>query len=977
MMERTILQYILIVILFIILPLNGIANNSAISSQSKRPNVLFIAIDDMNDWTTLFDKNNPIKTPNLIRLAERGCFFSQAYCVTPACAPSRAAIMSGLNPTTTGFYENIKGAFRIFLPDAVSLSEYFSDYGYSTWGGGKIYHPSHRGNEETDRSFQEFYPLIERWKSQEGELISGLSLPFWADFGVTTETMGDEFTVSEAKRIIQNPGQEPAFIAVGIFRPHLPHYAHPEDFANYPIESIAMPSMPWGDLEDVPEAGKIMAHREINRLKANLEQPAGSRGSLEHLVQSYQASSTFADKMIGEILDALDSSGKADNTIIVLWSDHGYHLGDKESISKFTLWEKANHVPFIIVAPGIIRPWTVRHSPVSLVNIYPTLLELAGLPPRNDLDGISLVPLMKNPDKKWDIPAITTMGRGNHAIRMNKWRYIQYYDGSEELYDTENDPWNTINLANNDKYHEIVKDLRGYLPKNEAPVPAAYGNSYKAPGRLENSEKNTLKNRPNIIFFMADDLGIGDTQVYHPGSCVETPNINRLAENGITFTAAHTPSAVCTPTRYGVLTGRYPWRDRAGGVAHGITDPLIKANQPTVAGFLKKQGYRTALFGKWHVGIRYAGDYMVIPPMVVDKMPDFSGPIVDGPLDHGFDYFFGVNGNFTKPHHADFFIENRRVLDNERILAKEEIHPGLNKIVSGYRSESWKPEELTRKVTEKAIGFINDHVTKYKNQPFYIHYVPNAIHAPFTPNDSLFGKAVKGTGGTCKDRGELIKEIDIMLGTLINCLGKHNILENTLIVFTSDNGAMPDPVSFSNGHLPNGHLSGCKGMILEGGTRVPYIVSYPAKLKSTGVENDVRIGLTDWFGSVIGLISGEYSTYKELIDSEDLSGLYLGETIPERSRALITDGGNKPIGQIKPHPITEGGRKSFHAVYKDNMKLIINKSTEIPEYLFDLKNDPGEHSNLIGEHPDLISELYAQYKNTVESVSERTTLQVP
>jgi arylsulfatase A-like enzyme len=316
------------------------------------------------------------------------------------------------------------------------------------------------------------------------KMISTLEqLPAWADFGENSDTMGDIYTVSAAQQRLGNLPLAPAFTAIGIFRPHLPHYAPPENFSRYPREKVKLPPNPAGDFNDIPGPGEIMAHREYFRLEASLEKPSGAQGSLEHHIQSYQASSDFADEMVGRILDALTASGRAENTIIVLWADHGYHLGDKESICKFTLWEKSNHVPFIIVAPGVTRPGSRCDTPVSLINIYPTLVELAGLPEKEGLDGISLVPLLKDPETEWPHPAITTMGRGNHAVRKEQWRYIRYHDGSEELYDVLKDPWNIDNLIGMPAYDEVAGQLSKYLPAREVPVPGLYEERfYRAPG---------------------------------------------------------------------------------------------------------------------------------------------------------------------------------------------------------------------------------------------------------------------------------------------------------------------------------------------------------------------------------------------------------------------------------------------------------------------------------------------------------------
>lgn len=447
-------------------------------SEGKKPNVLFIAIDDMNDWTTLFDKNNPIKTPNLERLARRGVFFRRAYCAAPACNPSRAAIMTGLRPTTSGIYHN-GDPFRDILPDAVTIPRYFEQNGYVTKGAGKIFHHggSPRGDDPAGKSFREFLKLLptrapkSNYNGYTPEMpgVGGLAKTAW-DWGEHTQKMIDIDTVEWIENIMDQMQDSPMFIAAGIFKPHLPFYAPPDIFKRYPIDETTIPPMPENDLDDVSKVAKTMAHREFFIYSNVTRQLPGSPGSIRRMVQCYQASADFADKMVGRLIDKLDATGKADNTIIVLWADHGYHLGDKESCVKFTLWEKANHVPLIIVAPGVSKPGARCDRPVGLIDIYPTLVELAGLPKKKGLDGKSLVPLLKEPGTAWDHPAIMTMGRGNHAVRTERWRYIRYNEGSEELYDHQKDPWEWTNLASNPEYSKIIAALSKHLPKKEAPL---------------------------------------------------------------------------------------------------------------------------------------------------------------------------------------------------------------------------------------------------------------------------------------------------------------------------------------------------------------------------------------------------------------------------------------------------------------------------------------------------------------------------
>ena len=209
-----------------------------------------------------------------------------------------------------------------------------------------------------------------------------------------------------------------------------------------------------------------MAHSEHFIFSNPTAKPENDPGSLKKMIQCYQASADFCDQMVGRLLDKLDETGRADNTIIILWADHGYHLGDKESCVKFTLWEKANRVPFIIVAPGITKPGSRCNRPVSLLDIYPTLVELAQLEPKKDLDGKSLVLLLNDPTQKWH-PALMTMGRGNHAVRSDRWRYIRYRDGSEELYDHSKDPWEWTNLASQGQYARVIDEHKKWLPTKE------------------------------------------------------------------------------------------------------------------------------------------------------------------------------------------------------------------------------------------------------------------------------------------------------------------------------------------------------------------------------------------------------------------------------------------------------------------------------------------------------------------------------
>jgi arylsulfatase A-like enzyme len=433
--------------------------------------ILFIAVDDLNTWSKLYDPSFPIEMPNLERLASHGALFTRAYCAAPACAPSRAAVLSGQRPTTSGLYNN-PDKLEKHHRDTVFLPQWFKQHGYRTWGVGKILHgePLHAGD-PTRPIFEQFTKkqVIFPAEKLHGPTTGSGKTPVF-DWGEMTGPLGDDRTIDLAVDRIKNARKTnapPVFQAVGISSPHLPHFARPEHFARYPGENLVLPPMPEDDFDDIPAAGLAMADFQKSWNQHLFDaRDAGDPAPLAKLVQSYQAAATYGDEMLGRLLDAFDSTGRADETVIVLWSDHGYHLGDKDSVVKFTLWEMACRVPLVIVAPGVTEPGTRIETPVSLVDLYPTLVELAGLPKKPGLDGETLLPLLKNPKAARETPAITTFLQGNHAVVTKDWRYIRYADGSEELYRA-GDVWNHENLADDPELAPIIATLRKHLPADE------------------------------------------------------------------------------------------------------------------------------------------------------------------------------------------------------------------------------------------------------------------------------------------------------------------------------------------------------------------------------------------------------------------------------------------------------------------------------------------------------------------------------
>jgi arylsulfatase A-like enzyme len=436
-------------------------------ARGSRPHILFVAIDDLNDWIGCLGGHPDVRTPNLDRLAARGVLFTHAYCAAPLCNPSRAALMTGLRPSTSGVYDNNQPPRRSpVLANAVSLTQHFMAHGYRVMGTGKIYH----GAFPDPPSWQEYFPSQQQNKPPDPvpEKLPANGIPDtghfdWGPLRLPESRMGDCQVVEWASRQLQKKHDRPFFLACGIFRPHLPWYVPQKYFDLYPLSRITLPAIKEDDLDDVPPIGRRYARPDGDHRKVIEHQ------QWRQAVQAYLASISFADARVGELIDALDRSPYVKDTIVVLWSDHGWHLGQKLHWRKFALWEEATRNVLMMVAPGVTRPGGRCPRTVSLMDIYPTLAELCGLPRRQELEGASLAPLLHDPAAPWDRPAVTTYHRNNHAVRSERWRYIRYSDGLEELYDEASDPLEWNNLAGRKEYAEVQTELARWLPSVNAP----------------------------------------------------------------------------------------------------------------------------------------------------------------------------------------------------------------------------------------------------------------------------------------------------------------------------------------------------------------------------------------------------------------------------------------------------------------------------------------------------------------------------
>ena len=430
-------------------------------TKSKKYNVLFIAVDDLNDWVGFLDGNPQTLTPNMDRLAKQSMVFERAYCAASVCNPSRAAIMSGLKPSTTKIYGNTDKAFASpVFKNTTMLPQYFANNGYETYSRGKIYHTPAIGK-ETWSNWENVTGNYGQAKKVEGYLSNGIPVGEidehmdWAATNQKTEETPDFLNAKWAAGMLEKGFDKPFFLACGIFRPHLEWNVPKEFYDKFPLDKIVLPTVLENDLDDVGEQAK--PSKDYLAIK--------KYGKQKEAVQAYLACVNYADYCIGQMLDALEKSKYKDNTIVVLWGDHGWHLGEKLRYKKFTLWEEACRVPLIIKAPNVTKAGSRTGRTVNLLDLYPTLVELTGLPKNQKNEGVSIVPLLKNSKKEWNYPSLTQMGEGRNTIRTEKWRYIRYKDNTEELYNHEVDALEWVNLANKPEYAIIKNELEKELSK--------------------------------------------------------------------------------------------------------------------------------------------------------------------------------------------------------------------------------------------------------------------------------------------------------------------------------------------------------------------------------------------------------------------------------------------------------------------------------------------------------------------------------
>ena len=934
------------------------------AAHAKQPNVLFLAVDDMNDWIGSLGATPRAITPNLDKLAARGVNFSNAHTPGVYCAPARAAIFSGQYASTTGCYRS--SDYFTDHPEIEGLPLSFSKAGYTTLGVGKLYH--HMPGSIDVRGWDEFYLRkpsqrkegwsLDNWTEEtpfpdpfpasvfnKGKEIKGGLFLEWAGLpNDKEEEMADTIRVNWAAEQLGNKHDKPFFLACGIYAPHFPNYCPQKYFDLYERDKIELPPIKVDDLEDLPER---MKRAKTARSKIHKELEA--KGAVKDAIHGYLACMSYADAMMGRVLNALEKSPYADNTIVVLWSDHGYHHGEKYDWGKHTLWERTSNVPFIWAGPGV-KKGVVTDVTASLIDMYPTFVEMCGLPrPHQKLEGTSLASTLEKPEVAKDRDVyLPYMAPGEYAIINKDWRYISYGDDGEELYDLKSDPNEWNNLAENPNYEDTKRLLRNSAPKKFAPAAPKRtigkdliieGETFRwrkedekvAPKKTAQSGRKK-GNKRNVLLIVCDDL---NTHVSPSGyDHIKTPTLANFASNAMTFNRAFCQYPVCGPSRASFLNGLYP---QSSGVIDNKAD--IRQTRPgtlSMPQFFKENGYWTGSVGKvfhsprhehgeiaWNEFHRFNNDEL---PVVAEARKKFEAE----------------NGSVELP-------KNRKAWRTLEKKAKSKLDAqtppgyGPSGLIEEQHKDGKNARTVARWLKEKpngkkpffiTCGIQKPHVPFLAPQKYFDLYpLESIVYTPEKANlwDKIPRRAIntrfKEFGfEEAKENDALRREymqayhacvsfIDAQIKIVFDSLKASGEWENTIVIFTSDHGY----------HLGDHFLWG-KVTLFDIGAKVPFIVHAPGLTKA-GTRSEAMVELIDIYPTLAQLTG--------LTPPGHLQGASLRPLLDHPERL-----GKKNYA----YSIVTRGKEMGYALR--NQRWRYGKWPD-GEELYNLTNDPEEKNNLV------------------------------
>jgi arylsulfatase A-like enzyme len=872
---------------------------------AEKRNVLFLVADDLNVGFSTYG-HPQVKTPHLDRLGKMGTRFDRAYCNYPVCNASRTSFLSGRLPRTTQVVGNGVDPRVVLGADFQFLPEHFKAQGYFTAGIGKITHTpeflnSIRWDVVTDpqydaKLFTETNARVLRTQPDEAH--------------------PDGITARLVARLMEEHRAGPFFIGAGFHRPHNPLIAPQKYFDLYPLDQIDVPT--GTTPPDIPEMARPPFY-----------DAALPTDEARKRIQAYYACVTFLDAQIGVLLEAMDRLDLWRSTVVVFLSDNGYHLGQHGGFwGKMSLMDQSARVPLIICAPEVSGGPCARV--VSLVDVFPTVTELCGLPLPTGLDGRSLTPLLRDPATPWDHPARSVAIRGEkregqldlgRSVHTEQHTFIQWPDGSRQLYDEVADPAQTRNLAVDPAHDGLVARLQAaLLPEDRIPAHRGIGHGEDSADKKAKKEKKRQKmddraapqaaapstepkdpRPPNVVVILADDLGYNDLSI-HGSKDIPTPHIDSLAENGVRCTDAYVTAPVCSPSRAGLLTGRYqnrfgfeflvsPEAVMASGEKAGLD-----VKQKTVADHFKALGYLTGCIGKWHLG-------------------DAPAQL---PMQRGFDFFYGTAGqaNYFQPTLID---------------SRQSVKPIKIRQADYY---------LTDDYARRAAAFVEEHAAR----PFFLYLPHFAVHTPYEVNEARLAKFSHIADPKRRSFAAMTSALDDAVGTLLTALRKSSLEENTLLFFLTDNGG-------TGGVGDNQPLRGGKGSTWEGGLRTPFLVQWKGHLPA---------------GSI----------YRQPILSLDILPTALAAANAEIDPAWALDGVNllphfQGVTAEEPHAMLYWRFGTQRAIRSGAWKLVqgreerggsIQVAKEGPWRLYNLRQDISEANDRSAEHPDKVRKLTQQWE---------------
>lgn len=765
---------LLLALLALLIPLR-------LGAAEKTPNVLLIISDDLTTGIGCYG-HPAVKTPNLERLAEKCVRFDRAYCNYPVCHPSRTSFLSGRYPRTSEVATNGVDPRVVLGPDFQFLPEYFKASGYFTAGLGKVTHtPEHLHSIRWDVVGDTQYDPAYRFEEKKATLHEA-----------PDEEHPDGITARAIARLMEEHRDRPFFLAAGFHRPHAPRIAPQKYYDLYPLEQI--------ELSTTATEPGIPPIALPPYYKPDMPEEARRK-----YLQTYHACVSFTDAQVGVLLEAMDRLDLWHNTIVVFLGDNGYHLDEHGGFwGKMSLMDRSARVPLLIHAPGLAKN-TVCRRPVSLIDLFPTLTALCGLPPTPGLEGTSLTPLLQDPGTPWNHPARLVVTRGDkrekkpggqhelgRSVHTEQYSFLKWPDGSLQLYDDQADPKQTRNLAGDPAHAGVIAELeKSLLPEDRIPIHK--GVPVTDPAALEKAAKKKLKNqaarktaaasgrKPNVVVILADDLGFADVGV-HGCEDIPTPHLDSIAREGVRCAQGYVSAPLCSPSRAGLMTGRYQQRFGHEFNPGEMKDWGLPLGETTLAQHMKAAGYATALVGKWHLG--YDPPYR--------------------PTARGFDEHYGTPANTDSYFHPKL-VDTRSSPEPKRVKSDD-----------FYTTDAYG---------RRAAEFVREH----RDGPFFLYLAFNAVHTPLEAPQKYLDRFPHIAGEQRRVYAAMLGAMDDAVGALLAELRASRLEQNTLVFFLSDNGA---PGNNGGVNLP---FRGAKGAMWEGGIHAPFFVKWPGRLPAGGV----------------------------------------------------------------------------------------------------------------------------------------------